>query len=185
MNTLVFGLCLTLLAIGNCQLPSQAANQEKVLLMKNISMTDKEQDAARYLADLDSPDQYVRSQAAVKLQRMGHPQGLEACLRTLNDGEDELHLDYTPAVFCLAEIGKPALASLLDRLLDNDEITRLRAQRAVEGITTRLLANGENESDVQVSWRKWWKEMGYSYDADPESRRAGLARLRAWMESLN
>lgn len=144
---------------------------------------DKKQDAARYLADLDSPDQYVRSQAAVALQRMGHPRALEACLHTLNDGEDELHLDYTPAVFCLTEIGKPALAPLLDRLLDNDEITRLRAERAVEGITIRLLANGKDRMETEAQWREWWKEIGYSYNADPETRRVNVARLRAWIES--
>jgi len=184
MNTFVIGLCLTLLTIGSCQLTSQPANQEKVLLMKDVSMTDTERDAARYLADLENPNQYVRSEAALALQRMGHPRALEACLGTLNDGEDLLHLDYTPAVRCLTEIGQPALPPLLDRLLADDEITRLRAQRAVEGITTKLFGvNRENQTEVEARWRKWWKEMGYSYNADPETRRAGVARLRAWVES--
>lgn len=147
-------------------------------------MKDSQQEAARYLVDLDNPDEYMRSQAALALQRMGHPRAMEACLRTLNDGEDMLHLDYTPAVRCLTEIGQPALDPLLPYLLRDDEITRLRAQRAVEGITIRLFqVNNENQAEVEARWRKWWKEMGYSYDADPETRQAGVAKIRAWIEN--
>ena len=147
-------------------------------------MKGSEQEAARYLADLENPDEYLRSEAALSLQRIGHPQAMEACLRTLNDGPDELHLDYTPAVRCLTEIGPPALEPLLPYLLRDEEITRMRAQRAVEGITIRLFkVNDENQAEVEARWRKWWKEMGYAYDGDPETRQTGVARLRAWVKS--
>lgn len=184
MKKLLLSFCFTLVAIASCQLVNQPASQEKVLLMEDVSMKSSEQEAARYLADLDNPDENVRSEAALALQRMGHPRALEACLRTLNDAEDMLHLDYTPSVRCLIEIGQPALEPLLTYLLREDEITRLRAQRAVEGITIKLFkVNDENSTEVETRWRKWWKEMGYAYDADPEGRQASVTRLRNWTQS--
>ena len=55
--------------------------------------------------------------AAQALHARKHPRALEACVRTIDDGADELHLDRTPAVRCLVEIGEPALAALFDVLL--------------------------------------------------------------------
>src|SRR5215203_5912668 len=86
---------------------------------------------ARALADLESPDEAVRARAAQTLVRLEHPRALEACLRTLDDAPDELHLDVTPAVHGLRTIGKPALPPLLDRLETGGEMTRRRAEQAV------------------------------------------------------
>ena len=147
-------------------------------------MTGQSSQAEFLIQQLDDPDADVRSHAAITLHQMDHPAALNACLQTLNDGEDILHLDYTPSVRCLSEIGQPALLPLLDFLLDEDGLTRLRAQRAAEGITTQMFGfDGDNWPEDQLqAWRKWWQSLDYDSDAGPEARQAAVDRLQAWAE---
>jgi HEAT repeat protein len=132
-------------------------------------------DADRYLAQLKDPDEGVRARAAGELHRMGHPRALEACLATLDDAPDTLHSDHTPAVACLIDIGDPALAPLVDKLLADQEDTRLHAERAVEGITLRRFASDRDR------WRAWWSSIGYEHDGAVAARTAAVARLRDWL----
>src|SRR4051812_30353570 len=93
------------------------------------------EDAAAALADLESPSEEVRSQAARRLHQLDHPRALDACLKTINDAPDPLHLDMTSSVQCLRDIGQPALPPLIDLLASDDRMTRMRAERAVSWIT--------------------------------------------------
>lgn len=143
-------------------------------------------DADRYLGQLADPDEQVRARAAIALHRMNHPRALEACLRTLDDAPDSLHADRTPAVACLIEIGRPALAPLVDRLEAPDEQTRIHARRAVEGITRREFGfDGSTWSDTDRDrWLTWWASIGYDHAGSTANRAAAVARLRAWMRSI-
>lgn len=141
-------------------------------------MTD---DESALLAKLGDPDERVRVEAAQALHARKYPSAIAACVRTINDGADELHLDRTPAVTCLIEIGMPALTPLLDVLLAPDQMTRLRAQRAIEGIS---LAQPEFQAPTRAArdanWRAWWQTIGYAYDAGEEQRQDAVSRLRTW-----
>lgn len=102
---------------------------------------------------------------------------------TIDDAADELHADRTPAVRCLIEIGEPALTPLLDVLLAPGELTRLRAQRAIDGITLALPDFGPDPQAREASWRAWCQSMGYgsyAYNAASQPRHDAVARLRAW-----
>jgi hypothetical protein len=139
-------------------------------------------DDASTLAKLDDPDEQVRVKAAQALHTRKHPSALEACVRTIDDGADELHMDRTPAVRCLVEIGEPALAPLFDLLLAPRELTRLRALRAIEGITVALPEfQAPDQQAREASWRAWWQTIGYAYNAEPAPRQDAVARLRAWV----
>lgn len=142
-------------------------------------------DADRYLGQLGDPDEQVRARAAIALHRMNHPRALEACLRTLDDAADSLHADRTPAVACLIEIGRPALAAVIDRLEAPDEQTRIHARRAVEGITRREFGfDGSAWSDADRDrWLSWWASIGYDHAGSPTDRAVAVARLQAWMRN--
>ena len=134
---------------------------------------------------LSSPDEAERVRAARALHEAGDPRAVEACLRTLDDAPDMLHTDRTPAVRCLVEIGEPALEPLLQVLSSPAVTTRLRAQRAVEGITKRLFGfDGRAWPEGALdNWLQWWQEIGYEHDSSETERAAGLQRLSTWIES--
>jgi HEAT repeat protein len=141
--------------------------------------------AAILLAALDDADERVRADAATGLARLDHPDALRACLRTLDDAPDELHGDMTPAVNALARFGMRAVPPLLDLLLDTRPMTRLHAQRALEGIVDRrhgfVPGQGFPSHAAEDAARDEWRANGnYGYDADEASRRASVA---AWRRS--
>jgi HEAT repeats len=139
----------------------------------------------KYLQDLNSSDEIVRVQAAQALQKMGHPQALEACLKIINDAPDPLHLDMTPGVQCLRSIGKPAFLPLLDYLQSEDQLTRMRAEKAVLWISKTYFGfDGKQWSNNGLdSWSEWWQDMGYDADATVEQRKESVKRMRSWLTS--
>lgn len=66
-----------------------------------------------------------------------HPAAIEALIRTIDDAPDPAHLDITPSVDALIECGVAAVEALLPLLDAENEMTRLHAQRALEGIVYR------------------------------------------------
>ena len=117
--------------------------------------------------ELRTPGQARRSRRAGSAERQRrcctreYPRALEACIRTIDDGVDELHADHTPAVRCLVEIGLPAVVPLLDVLLAPGQLTRLHAQRAIEKITLALPEfQAPDRRAREDSWRAWWTGNG-------------------------
>ncbi|MEQ8755214.1 MAG: HEAT repeat domain-containing protein [Coleofasciculus sp. G1-WW12-02] len=136
----------------------------------------------KYLQDLNSSDENVRVQAAQNLQKMGQPQALKACLKTINDAPDPLHLDMTPGVQCLRNIGKPALPPLLDYLNSEDEMTRMRAEKAVLWISKLYFGfDGQQwATDGLDVWSEWWQTIGYDAEATPAQRTEAVQRMKTW-----
>jgi hypothetical protein len=134
---------------------------------------------ADLLAALHSPDEAVRASAALALARAHHPRALEACLAALDDAPSPAHADFTPAVYGLIEIGAGALPALLARLAAQAPMTRLHAQRAVEGITRRKFGfDGLSwPAGAYERWAQWWTAIDYRYDAPVEQREAAVVRL--------
>jgi hypothetical protein len=108
---------------------------------------------------------------------------IAAHIRALDDDADELHADMTPAASALAEIGEPALPALLEPLAAAAELTRLHAQRALEGAIYRRHGfrpgRGFAEPAGEDAARRDLRAIGYEYDAGEEDRSAALGRLRA------
>jgi hypothetical protein len=137
-------------------------------------------------AGLRSPDERTRAESAQGLVRLGHPDAIAACVQTLNDAPDPLHLDITPAVTALGEMGLRAVTALLDPLRSNDEITRLRAQRALEAIVARRhgfrAGKGFPSTAAEEAMRDEWEANGsYDYSGNAVARDASLAKWRQWL----
>jgi HEAT repeat protein len=144
--------------------------------------------AAAFRHGLQDEDERVRAYAAVGLARTGEPDALAALLQTLNDAPDPLHGDMTPAVFALAEMGSSALPSLLDLLMDENEDTRLHAQRALEQIIMRrhgfLPGQGFPSATAEELFRADWRASGdYDYSADASVRADAVEKWRRRLSS--
>lgn len=106
---------------------------------------------------------------------------IEAHIRALDEDADELHSDMTPAVSALAAIGEPALPALLEPLAAPGELTRLHAQRALEGVIYQRHGFRPGQgfpAGAEDAARADLLVIGYQYDADEASREAAIARLR-------
>jgi HEAT repeat protein len=150
---------------------------------------------AKGLADvlldaLEDSDPRCRAQAARGLFGIGHPNALDAALRTLDDDPDALHADMTPSVRTLGAIGLRAVPGILDRMLANDEMTRLHAQRALEAVLDRrhgfVAGRGYPSAADEEARRKEWKAQGsYRHDAPVAARQASVALWRRWLEKAS
>jgi HEAT repeat protein len=135
---------------------------------------------------LQDADERVRAHAAEGLVRIDHPAALSASLQTLNDAPDLSHLDMTPAVYSLGEMGLRAVSALLDLLVHEDEMTRLHAQRALEGIVNRQhgfqSGHGFPTPDAEQQARAEWQANGnYDYAAPATARAAAVEEWRDWL----
>jgi hypothetical protein len=139
-----------------------------------------------FVSGVRDADERVRAYAAQGLVHITSPGAMTACLETLNDAPDELHLDITPSVRALGEMGLSAVPSLLDLLTHDDEMTRLHAQRALELILEHRhgFIEGRNkpskERDETVR-REWQANGDYDYSADAGTRAAAVAKWRLWL----
>jgi HEAT repeat protein len=139
-----------------------------------------------FLAGLRDSDERVRGYAAEGLARIGHPDAMAACLQTLNDAADALHIDMTPSVQALGAMGLKVVPPLLELLTHQDELTRLRSQRALELILSRRHGfepgHGFPSEAAAESTRAQWRANGdYDYRADANSRSASVALWRRWL----
>jgi HEAT repeat protein len=141
-----------------------------------------------FLAGLKDRDERVRAYAAQGLVRIGHPEAMAACLQTLNDAPDELHLDRTPAVEALGGMGLKPIPSLLDLLMSEDRDTRMHAQRALESIAERRHGfrpgYGFPDRQAEEAMRAEWRANGdYQFDASQEPRAQAVAKWRQWLQT--
>jgi hypothetical protein len=113
---------------------------------------------------------------------------LERLVAAINDHPDPLHGDRTPAVEALIAHGLVALPHVLPLLEGGDDMTRLRAQRVLEGVTNawvreRAPAWPPTQADARA-WQELWEENGpYDWRGTQEARREAVALWRAWMEA--
>ena len=105
----------------------------------------------------------------------------------IDEHPDSLHGDRTPAVAALIEHGLAALPSILPLLETAPELTRLRAQRVLEGVThawvrERTPSRASSRAHTRA-WQALWREHGaYDWRSPPEARRDAVARWQAWLE---
>ncbi|MEU1598348.1 hypothetical protein ABZ468_37410 [Streptomyces sp. NPDC005708] len=117
---------------------------------------------------------------------MTDSQDVERLLAAIDHDPDQLHLDRTPAVSALAELGWRAAPGLLDLMATAEAPTRLRAATALELIVDRehgfVAGQGfpspEAEDAVRVLWAA---NGGYRHDADESARAESVRRWREWL----
>lgn len=139
-----------------------------------------------FIARLYDSDERVRAYAAQGLVRIGHADAMAACLQTLNDAADELHLDRTPAVEALGTMGLKPIPALLALLMVEDRDTRMHAQRALESIVAQRHGfrpgHGFTDPQTEEAMRAEWRANGdYQFDADREQRAQAVAKWRQWL----
>jgi hypothetical protein len=111
-------------------------------------------------------------------------------IAAINDHPDAAHGDYTPAVHALIALGLPALRAALPLLVADEEWTRLRAQRVLEGVTRdwvrqRAAPSRPLSQSSEQAWLALWQENGgYDWRAGARAREAAVARWRGWLERL-
>lgn len=137
---------------------------------------------------LTNADEVVRAYAASGLARRGDPRALEACIRTINDAADPLHLDMTPSVSALAEMGLKAIAAIFDLLMSDDVMTRMHAQRALElNVAIRhgfRPGAGFPTLEAEALAEAEWKSNGdYDYSSSIAARVEAVNRWRRWLET--
>ncbi len=108
---------------------------------------------------------------------------VRALVAALDDGASPAHLDVTPAVTALAALGRRAVPALLGALASESEMTRLHAQRALEGILERehgfVPGRGFPTPADEEALRAEWRANGsYDYAAEPAARAAAIALWR-------
>jgi len=141
-----------------------------------------------FVSGLHDSNERVRAYSAQGLVRIGHPDAVAACLQTLSDAPDALHLDRTPAVEALGGMGLDPVPSLLDLLLDKDRETRMHAQRALEAIVARRHGfrpgHGFPNTRAEEALRSEWRANGdYQFDADRELRARAVVIWRQWLRT--
>jgi len=147
-------------------------------------------EAAPFLRQgLRDTDERVRSHAARGLVRIGHAEALPACLSTIDDNPDELHLDLTPSVHALGEMGIEAIAPLLELMSSGKRDTRMHAQRALEMIVARRFGfrPGRGFPDVNAesaARRVWVDNGGYEFSANAGDRNASIVLWRRWLANV-
>lgn len=137
---------------------------------------------------LSHHNEQVRAYAALGLAHINHPDALNACLQTINDGADELHLDITPTGSALSDMGLAAVPSLLNLLNDDNEMPRLHAQRALELLINKrygfILGQGFPSQQAEAAARSEWLANGnYDYAAEEDSRTTAIAKWHQWLDA--
>ena len=113
---------------------------------------------------------------------------VKTLLARIDDDPDPLHIDFTPTVHELINVGVPAILPTLDLMLSDDNLTRMRAQRVIEGVmgVEYGFVSGQGWKKVggEEQWRKQWAELGdLDYQASSEKRLASVTLWKSWLAS--
>jgi hypothetical protein len=109
---------------------------------------------------------------------------IRRAIAALDEDPDPMHIDRTPAVRELSAMGLRAVEPLTGPLLSGDQDTRLRAQRAWEGIVYArhgfVGGQGFPDDAAEQAAVADLREVGYSFEDGPQDREAAVGRLREW-----
>jgi hypothetical protein len=96
----------------------------------------------------------------------------------INRSPEPLHADFTAEVRALVRVGLPAARAVLPLLMSPDELTRLRAQRVLEGVSRDVAADTWGGD-----WALLWHENGdYHWRAAVEKRQLAVAKWLTWLD---
>jgi hypothetical protein len=114
------------------------------------------------------------------------PARAQELVRAIDDEPDRLHVDLTPAVNALIELGLPGARAALDVLNAEGELTRLRGQRVLEAVVMRHFGwragQGFPDAASEERARAVIAANGpYDAEADPVARADSVERWRSWL----
>jgi hypothetical protein len=108
---------------------------------------------------------------------MAEQTDIAALLRSFDENYDPLHVDVTPSVLKLIDLGLDGALAVLDLLNSSQPLTRKRARRVLEGVVFRHFgAGGEKKAREVIA------ENGYDPEAPEPQRREAIERWRRWLE---
>jgi hypothetical protein len=112
---------------------------------------------------------------------------IRGLVERIDEDVDPLHVDFTPSVLALSGQGLPAVRAVLDLLDAPDRLTRLRAQRVVEGVVMRrngwTPGQGYHDPAGEERTRATVTANGsYRADAPSPERRRAIDLWRRWLQ---
>src|SRR5829696_5692123 len=117
-------------------------------------------------------------------EQSADPARIDDWVRALDERPDPLHVDITPAVLALIELGLPGIDAVLGRLNAPERLTRKRAQRVLDGGLARHLgwesSVGYPTPEAARHAQAILDANGYDADAAEPERLAAVARWREW-----
>ena len=106
---------------------------------------------------------------------------IQALAENIDAHPEPLHADYTAEVRALVNVGVASLEAVLPLLMAETELTRLRAQRVLEGVT-RGLVNTAPKLRGQGDWEALWRRNGnYDWRGTEDERAASVRRWQDWL----
>jgi len=106
-------------------------------------------------------------------------------LRSFDKSSDPAHADITPSVLRLIDLKLPGALAVCDLLNAPQRLTRMRAQRVVEGAVFLhfgfAYGRGFPNAEAERRARGAINENGYSADAPEDKRHAAIERWRGWL----
>ncbi|MGH9497263.1 MAG: HEAT repeat domain-containing protein [Candidatus Sulfotelmatobacter sp.] len=164
----------------------EGGGMQRMQAMYALSEIGDTRAAAAFRAGLSDGDDKVRAYAARGLAAIGDPQAQAAAIATLNDAADKLHADITPSVRTLGAMGLKVVPAVLELLLSEDAMTRLRAERVLAAILAAqhgaVAGRGFPSPKAEQAMRADWSANGdYDYSAVPGARRASVEKWRQWL----
>jgi|SRR5436853_1279451 len=112
---------------------------------------------------------------------------LKRLVRTIDDEPNINHLDVTPSVLKLSEMGLPAAKAVLGLLASDDLLTRKRAQRVLEGVVMRrngwVFGHGYGDPAGRQKTQALIEQNGYQADSAPGARAKAIEKWRDWLEA--
>lgn len=111
---------------------------------------------------------------------------IEALAAAIDAHPEPLHADYTAEVRALIAIGLPGLAAVLPLLMADTELTRLRAQRVLEGVTRAWIGAQGGDRALQREWQALWARHGtYDWRAPAGARSASMRQWQDWLARID
>lgn len=114
---------------------------------------------------------------------------LARLVATLDDDAEPLHNDFTPAVHALIARDVEGALAVVDLLDAPNELTRLHAQRVVEGVAMRHCGwqAGHGFADGAIGEARMrtllQRNGAYDWQAPSPARQRSMALWRAWLEA--
>lgn len=111
---------------------------------------------------------------------------IEALAATIDAHPEPLHADYTAEVRALVAIGLPSLTAVLPLLMADAALTRLRAQRVLEGVTRAWAGAPGADRGRQRAWEALWSRHGdYDWRAPATMRAASVRQWQDWLAEIH
>lgn len=113
---------------------------------------------------------------------------IQALVQAINRDPDLLHLDYTPSVHQLSELGLEALQAILPLLNSSDNRERLRAETVLEGVIYRIYGwqpgagFPENSNGEQEARKLLLLNGNYQANASEEIRLSSVNKWEHWLQ---